>query len=56
MKIIIPSKGRSDIIRDKALRLFPDATLCVGDDEVDAYARREKGTVPCRRARTGRRR
>ena len=39
MKIIIPSKGRSDIIRDKALRLFPDATLCIGDDEVDAYAK-----------------
>jgi hypothetical protein len=39
MKIIIPSKNRADIIGDKALRLFPDATLCVGDDEVDAYAR-----------------
>ena len=39
MKIVIPSKGRADIIGDKALRLFPDATLCVGDDEVDAYAR-----------------
>lgn len=37
MQIIIPSKGRSDIIREKALRLFPDATLCIGDDEVDAY-------------------
>ena len=38
MKIIIPSKGRSDIIRDKALRLFPDATLCIGDDERAAFA------------------
>jgi len=39
MKIIIPSKNRADVVGDKALRLFPDATLCVGDDEVDAYSR-----------------
>ena len=39
MKILIPSKGRADTIRDKALRLFPDTTLCVGDDEVDAYSK-----------------
>jgi len=39
MRIIIPSQGRSDIIRAKALRLFPDATLCIGADEVDAYGR-----------------
>ncbi|MBE3110235.1 MAG: hypothetical protein IMZ46_06935 [Acidobacteria bacterium] len=38
MKIIIPTKGRADVIGEKALRLFPDATLCVGADEVDAYA------------------
>ena len=37
MRIQIPSKGRAGVIRDKALRLFPDATLCVGADEVDAY-------------------
>ena len=39
MKILIPTKGRADVIGDKALRLFPDATLCVGADEVDAYAK-----------------
>jgi hypothetical protein len=39
MKIIIPTRGRADVIGAKALRLFPDATLCVGADEVDAYAR-----------------
>jgi hypothetical protein len=39
MKIVIPSKGRATVIRDKALRLFPNATICVGDDEVEAYAR-----------------
>ena len=39
MKIIIPTKGRANAIASKALRLFPDATLCVGDDEVDAYGR-----------------
>ena len=37
MKIIIPTRGRADVIGDKALCLFPDATLCVGEDEVDAY-------------------
>ena len=30
MRIVIPTKGRADVIGDKALRLFPDATLCVG--------------------------
>ena len=39
MRSFIPSRNRSGIIGDKALRLFPDATLCVGDDEVDAYAK-----------------
>jgi hypothetical protein len=38
MKIIIPTRGRSGIIGQKALRLFPDATLCVGEDEVEAYS------------------
>ena len=38
MKIIIPTRGRSDVIGDKAMRLFPDATLCIGEDETDAYA------------------
>jgi hypothetical protein len=38
VKIIIPTRGRADVIGDKALRLFPDATLCVGDTELDAYA------------------
>jgi hypothetical protein len=37
MKIVIPSKGRAQTIREKALRLFPDAIVCVGDNEVDAY-------------------
>jgi len=37
MKIIIPSKGRANVLQDKAFRLFPEATLCVGDDEVNAY-------------------
>ncbi len=39
MKIVIPSKGRADVIGDKALRLFPDATLCVGESETAAYGR-----------------
>jgi len=39
VKIVIPSRNRADVIGDKALRLFPDATICVGDDEVDAYSK-----------------
>ncbi len=39
MKIIIPTRGRADVIGDKALKLFPDATLCVGADEVEDYAK-----------------
>nr|BDD44599.1 hypothetical protein 6 [Flavobacteriaceae bacterium] len=37
MKIVIPSKGRASVVTKKALKLFPDATVCVGEDEVDAY-------------------
>jgi len=37
MQIVIPSKGRASVIGQKALRLFPDAVVCVGDDEVKAY-------------------
>lgn len=37
MKIVIPTKGRPDVIGKKALRLFPDAMLCVGADEVEAF-------------------
>jgi len=39
VKVIIPTKGRADIIGKMSLRLLPDATLCVGDDEVDEYAK-----------------
>ena len=37
MKIVIPSKGRAQTLAEKALRLFPDALVCVGDDEVEPY-------------------
>jgi len=43
MKIIIPSKGRADMIGEKALRLFPDATLCIGHEREIAYLRRKWG-------------
>lgn len=39
MKLVIPSKGRADTIAERALLLFPSATVCVGSDEVDAYSR-----------------
>lgn len=38
MKIVIPSKGRAGVIGQKALRLFPDALVCVGADEAERYA------------------
>jgi hypothetical protein len=34
---VIPSKGRAQTLCEKALRLFPDATVCVGDDETEQY-------------------
>ena len=39
MKIIIPSRGRSATIGQRALRLFPDATVCVAEEEADTYAK-----------------
>jgi hypothetical protein len=39
MKIVIPSKRRASVVGDKALHLFPDATVCIGEDEFDAYSR-----------------
>lgn len=44
MKIVIPTKGRADVIGAKALRLFSDTTLCVGADEVEGYSRRSRGS------------
>jgi hypothetical protein len=37
VRIIIPSRGRSATLRQKALRLFPDATVCVHQQDVPAY-------------------
>lgn len=37
MKVIIPSRSRADILATHTLRLMPDATVCVGEDEADAY-------------------
>ena len=46
MKIVIPTKGRADVIREKALRLFPDATLCIGADEVGVCGRLSRNFLP----------
>ena len=37
MKIVIPSKGRANTLAGKALKLFPDALVCVGEREVEPY-------------------
>lgn len=37
MKIVIPSKGRAETLGAKSLKLFPDALVCVGENEVQAY-------------------
>jgi hypothetical protein len=39
VQIVTPSKGRATTIRDKALRLFPDALLCVGENEAKVCSR-----------------
>jgi hypothetical protein len=38
-KVVIPSRQRSRLIARKALRLFPNATVCVGESEAKEYAR-----------------
>lgn len=45
MKIVIPSRGRSDIVGAKALKLVPDALVCVGADEADNYRRVTKNLL-----------
>ncbi len=37
MQIVIPSKGRSNIVGERTLALFPDAVVCVGESERDDY-------------------
>lgn len=37
MKIVIPSKSRADSIGSHALALFPEAIVCVDENEADAY-------------------
>lgn len=37
MKFIIPSKGRSNTITAKTLRLIPDAIVCVSESEKEIY-------------------
>jgi hypothetical protein len=37
VQIVIPSKGRPAEIRDGALKLFPDAIVCVGESDAKAY-------------------
>jgi len=37
MKIVIPSKNRADVLAEHSFKLFPDATVCVSEDEADAY-------------------
>ena len=38
-ELVIMSKGRSDTIAKRSLKLFPDALVCVGQDEAELYAR-----------------
>lgn len=39
VRVIIPSRRRTDTLQQKALRLFPDATICVHESEADDYAK-----------------
>ena len=38
MKIVIPSKGRSEIILDASMKLFPTAFVTLDEEDVDAYS------------------
>lgn len=37
MKVIIPSSGRAEQLVTASLKFFPNAIVCVGDDEEDTY-------------------
>lgn len=37
MQIIIPSKKRAESLKERALKLFPDALVCVAEQERDDY-------------------
>jgi hypothetical protein len=39
MRVVIPSRGRAETLHKKALALFPDATVCVGESEADSYVK-----------------
>ena len=39
MRVVVPSKGRSQTIRKHTLALFPDATVLVDEAEADEYAK-----------------
>jgi len=45
VKIVIPSKGRAKTLSEKALRQFPDALVCIGDDEVKQYEQVSKNLL-----------
>jgi len=38
VRVVIVSRERQALVKKKALKLFPDATLCVGESEAKAYA------------------
>lgn len=39
LRIVIPSRRRASVLAERALKLFPDATVTVAESEMDAYAR-----------------
>lgn len=43
MKIVIPSRKRADLIGKRTLALFPSASACVEESEVEAYERKLPG-------------
>jgi len=45
MQVVIPSRGRAGTLADKALRLFPNALVCVGESERDDYYKVSKNLL-----------
>ena len=45
MKVVIPSRRRADVLPSRALQLFPNAVVCVAEEERDEYFRVCKNIV-----------
>lgn len=45
VRVVIPSRRRIDVVRERSLRWFPDATVCVAQSEAGAYREKMSNVV-----------